>query len=56
MKLEAIDPEHPARFCVVSVAEIMGEYFLKIILQSKKTQNDISTLTLLDRLQNEVAF
>jgi hypothetical protein len=25
MKLEAIDPEHPALFCVVTIVEIMGE-------------------------------
>ena len=27
MKLEAIDPEHPALICVVTVAEIQGEIY-----------------------------
>ena len=35
MKLEAIDPEHPALICVVTVAEIQGEiytYISKVVL------------------------
>jgi hypothetical protein len=32
MKLEAIDPEHPALICVVTVAEIQGENFTHVSL------------------------
>jgi hypothetical protein len=41
MKLEAIDPEHPALICVVTVAEIQGEnitYQLMTSLKGSLTQ------------------
>lgn len=28
MKLEGIDPNHPSQYCVLSVAEVVGEYKL----------------------------
>ena len=31
MKLEGIDPEHPACFCVLTVAEVRGLYYMQEI-------------------------
>lgn len=29
MKLEGIDPEHPSRYCVLTIAEVVGESAVK---------------------------
>lgn len=28
MKLEGIDPEHPSRYCVLTVVEVVGKFVL----------------------------
>lgn len=29
MKLEGIDPEHPSRYCVLTIAEVVGKSAIK---------------------------
>lgn len=46
MKLEGIDPEHPSRYCVLTVVEVVGQYLLDVFQMEKSSEREKFTYVL----------